>query len=370
MMKASTTNHQSRRWRGGLDLVGRTLWYLPGRFRIAQQLGLRYSLRCVLFHDVAASETAFTKGLGITITPDHFESALKFLTRHYTPVCLQDVLAESDGHRLPSRPVLVTFDDAYASVREVAAPLCKKYGVPAIFFVNAACLDNRQLALDNLVCYTANVIGMGGINVAAVRAGAPEGTEFSSLAEVFGRFLPAISLTTREAFRAALIELLETEEPELAAQARLYLTNAQLRDLASFGFEIGNHTYTHVSCRSLTRSDLEGEIDRNKRELEALSGEDVRSFSVPYGCSEDLPAELVVHLQRTGHKAAFLVESVANQLHADCFRLNRVTVRVEKDAALFSEIEILPRFRAIRNWLSRDSSPSDGRQVSHLEPAS
>ena len=102
--------------RAALNLVGRTLWHLPGRFGIARLLGPRYSLRCVLFHDISDTESSFTKGLGGTITRKEFEAALKFITKHYTPVSLQDVLADSDGRKLPPRPVLVTFDDAYASV--------------------------------------------------------------------------------------------------------------------------------------------------------------------------------------------------------------------------------------------------------------
>ena len=68
----------------------------------------------------------------------------------------------------------------------------------------------------------------------------------------------------------------------------LYLTAKQLRELKSFDFEIGNHTYTHTHFRSFSRRDFASEIDRNKEELEALSGTDVRSFSQPYGSSKDL----------------------------------------------------------------------------------
>ena len=99
--------------RATLNLVAGTLWYVPGSFGMARLLGPQYSLRCVLFHDISDTESSFTKGLGVTITRQHFEAALKFITRHYTPVSLQDVIADSDGRGLPPRPVLVTFDDAY-----------------------------------------------------------------------------------------------------------------------------------------------------------------------------------------------------------------------------------------------------------------
>ena len=177
----TTTKNDVGNRRAALNLVAGTLWYVPGSFGMARLLGPRYSLRCVVFHDISDTESSFTKGLGVTITRKHFEAALEFITRHYTPVALQDVIADSDGRGLPPRPVLVTFDDAYRSVREFAAPLCSKFGVPAVFFVNGACLDNQQLALENLVCYVANLFGLNTIN-AAIRSVNGTGDLDSSLA--------------------------------------------------------------------------------------------------------------------------------------------------------------------------------------------
>jgi peptidoglycan/xylan/chitin deacetylase (PgdA/CDA1 family) len=337
--------------RGVLNLVGRTLWHFPGRFGIARLLGPRYSLRCVLFHDVSDTESSFTQGLGGTITRKNFEAALKFIIRYYTPVSLQDVIANSDGHALPLRPVLVTFDDAYASVSEFAAPLCSKFGVPAVFFVNGECLDNRRLALDNLICYVANTCGMDVINAAAHLASGTKDIELGSMTEVFARFLPSIPWSARAVFRGALLQLAGINDRELAEKARLYLSSQQLRDLAMFNFEIGNHTYSHANCRSLLAEDFAGEIDRNKTVLEAASGARVRSFSVPYGSSADLTSALATHLHRSGYEAVFLAESRANPPRPDPFRLNRVSIRTGGDDTLFSEIEILPRLRTTRNAL-------------------
>ena len=338
---------------------------MPGRFGIARLLGPRYSLRCVLFHDVSETESSFTRGLGITITPRNFEAALRFLVKHYTPVSLQDVLSNANGRGLPPRPVLVTFDDGYASVCEFAAPLCRKLGVPAVSFVNAACLDNRQLALDNLVCYVANVLGMSTINAAVRVVNGIEDFELRSLGEVFTRFLPAISLRTRDAFRDALVRLALIRECDLASEAGLYMTSQQVGEMATFNFEVGNHTYTHVNCRCLSRADFGREVDRNKTVLEASSGQRVRSFSVPYGSSADLTPDVAEHLEDSGHEAVFLVESLANG-QANCMRLYRVSIKAGSDATLFSEIEVLPRLRAIRNHLLRATNPRPYGAVSQL----
>jgi len=341
---------------------------MPGRFGIARVLGLSYLLRCVVFHDISATESPFTKGMRVNVTPSDFKAALKFLTRYYTPVGLQDVLGVSEGRALPPRPVLVTFDDGYASIMEWAAPLCRKYGVPGILFLNAAFLDNERLAPDNLVCYAANLLGMKVINAAVRTAGGAGIPKLKSLAEVFSRFFPSISLAERQVFLDALAHLGGINERQLAGEAGLYLTRKQVYELAASGFEIGNHTYTHVRCRSLTPADFGREIDRNKAELEALSGTKVRSFSPPYGSSADLTSDLVLNLQLSGHEVVFLSESVANPRGTDRACFDRVSIHANKDDNFFFEIEVLPRLRALRNRLRSPWVCSAGPQLPFPQP--
>ena len=319
-------------------------------------VGLSYSLRCVVFHNISATPSPFTAGISVNTTPQSFERTLRFLTAHYHPVRLEDVLTDCDGRGLPSRALLVTFDDAYASVAECAAPLCKQLGVPAVFFVNAAFVGNQRLAPDNLICYVANVLGIAIINTAIRTVCSDKAASVNSLSEVFGTFLPSLSLAQREAFLEVLRELAGFNESRAAQQAGLYLTAEQLRGLKSFDFEIGNHTYTHTYFRSLSQQDFAPEIDRNREELESLSGTNVRSFSQPYGSSKDLNSELRDHLKRSGHCAVFLSESVANPRRPDLFHLDRINSRAENDKSLFFEIEVLPRLRAIRNKIFQNAA--------------
>jgi peptidoglycan/xylan/chitin deacetylase (PgdA/CDA1 family) len=293
----------------------------------------------------------------VSITPEAFEATLRFLTAHYTPVRLHDVITECDGHGLPARAVLVTFDDAYASVAEWAAPLCRQFGVPAVFFVNAAFVDNQRLAPDNLICYVASVLGMETINAAVHAVPGWETSQLHSLRDVFGCFFPVVTLAEREVFLDVLRRLAGVRENRIANEARLYLTTKQLCSLPSFDFEIGNHTYTHTHCRSFSHKDFVSEVDRNKEELEALSGAKIRSFSQPYGSSKDITHELAEHLERSGHQAIFLSESVANPRRPDLFHLDRISTCAENDHGLFCEIEMLPRLRALRNRFSRKSTP-------------
>jgi peptidoglycan/xylan/chitin deacetylase (PgdA/CDA1 family) len=221
--------------------------------------------------------------------------------------------------------------------------------VPAVFFINAAFLDNQRLAPDNLVCYVVHVHGMSIINRAARKVLGDQAVAVNSLSEIFDNLFPSLSLPVREAFLEALQQLAGIDETSMAKEAALYLTTEQLRSLPSYNFEIGNHTYTHTHGRSLSEGDALREIDRNKTELETKSGTRVRSFSMPYGSSRDLSQELMEHLRRTGHESVFLSESVANPSKPNLFRLDRIGSHAKSNDGLFFEIELMPRLRAIRN---------------------
>jgi peptidoglycan/xylan/chitin deacetylase (PgdA/CDA1 family) len=334
----------------------RALAHMPLRFALCKLLGRRYSLRSVLFHHIADEPSPFTEGLGVTTTKKDFERTIVFLTKHYTPVTLEEALDFARGAKAPRRPVLVTFDDAYASIANEAVPICQKYRVPAIFFVNARFVGNCELALDNLVCYVANIRGFSLINATA-KTISPAAPNLVSLAQVLCDFLPRLSIPDRERFGHELAKRTEIDTGKLAQESRLYVTADQLRSLPRDLFDIGNHTYSHVSCRALTGRGYDQEINQNKAVLESMVGRKVLAFSVPYGSTLDLTDELIQHLRSSNHRASFLVESVTNVSNTDLYHLSRVSVSSRSDIDLFSELELLPRIRAIRNRTFRRSRP-------------
>ena len=326
-------------------LLGR----MPGRFGVAALLARAYGLRCLVIHDVSPAESDFTRGMGVSITPEALRTALNFIVENYTPVSLDDVLRAQAGRALPDRAMLVTFDDGYRSVLHTAVPMCRELGIVPVFFVNAAFIDNHHLAPDNIVCYAFNTAGMESINRAAMAVKGTAAARMKSTAAVFASLFPTLSLEQRNAFLEALKQEAGIDEEKLAAEACLYFTQQDLRQLAGLGFEIGNHTYSHARCRTLTGEEVRNEVERNKVELEGLTGRPVRSFSIPYGSSADFTSEMSAALTRSGHQAVFLSESVSNREADTRLPLDRVSLRSTRPDALFFDIEVLPRLRALRN---------------------
>jgi peptidoglycan/xylan/chitin deacetylase (PgdA/CDA1 family) len=76
----------------------------------------------------------------LTVTPAQFERQLRWLkSRGYTSILPTDWLNYvSHGNALPKRPLLLTFDDAYADLAECCFPLLEKYGFTAVVFVPTA----------------------------------------------------------------------------------------------------------------------------------------------------------------------------------------------------------------------------------------
>jgi peptidoglycan/xylan/chitin deacetylase (PgdA/CDA1 family) len=331
--------------------LGQMAWRMPYHSSMASLLGPAYSLRCVLFHQVADCTSEFTEGLGVTLSTRDFESSIRFLVKHYTPVRLSDVLTNLGETKYVRPPVLVTIDDSYASIVRDTAPILQRYGVPALYFVNGMSVGNQDLVIDNLVCYVVNTSGIEKVCSVAREIARCPSLKLNSLRQVLGEFLPTLSQAAVREFRAALASAAGAQIADLARTAQLYIGRNDLRRLASSDIEIGNHTYSHVFCRSLRNGEFEQEIHGNKALLERITGSQVRAFAVPYGSSVDLTDDLETHLRDSGHQAAFLVESKTNTPSTAPYRINRVSMQARDEAGCFADIEIFPRLRSIRDSL-------------------
>ncbi len=96
-------------------------------------LGLR--LPVFMYHRIAPESG--NRSPELTVSPAQFERQLQWLKRRgYETVRLSQMEAFRRGMApVPSKPVLLTFDDAHAALAEHALPLLKDYGFGAAVFV-------------------------------------------------------------------------------------------------------------------------------------------------------------------------------------------------------------------------------------------
>ena len=97
--------------------------------------------------DVESAEYLFDEGV-LGPFQSEFERQVKWLKSNF------DILSESELLGLISKPLLskrgvaITFDDGYRDNYELAYPVLRAYGAPAIFFLCPGLIDGRCLGLS------------------------------------------------------------------------------------------------------------------------------------------------------------------------------------------------------------------------------
>jgi peptidoglycan/xylan/chitin deacetylase (PgdA/CDA1 family) len=84
--------------------------------------------------------------VGLTVHPQQFREHLDYLkANEYTAVSLYEVhLALTQGHRLPSNPITITFDDGYSEHLHTAMPLLREYDLKGTFFIITGFADELR----------------------------------------------------------------------------------------------------------------------------------------------------------------------------------------------------------------------------------
>jgi peptidoglycan/xylan/chitin deacetylase (PgdA/CDA1 family) len=62
-----------------------------------------------------------------------------------------------------------------------------------------------------------------------------------------------------------------------------HMSREQIKEIAASGIEIGSHGYSHVDLTGLLERGLKLELERSKKGLEDLTGNEVRYLSYPFG---------------------------------------------------------------------------------------
>lgn len=101
----------------------------------------------LIFHHVKwlkSSDNAIERGL--TVLPNQFDAELRYLARaHYhTVTAAQLVRFLRFGGRLPSRPVVLSFDDGYTDMWLFAYSMLRRHHMVATFFIVPGFLDKLR----------------------------------------------------------------------------------------------------------------------------------------------------------------------------------------------------------------------------------
>jgi peptidoglycan/xylan/chitin deacetylase (PgdA/CDA1 family) len=250
-----------------------------------------------------------------------FESHAEYLRQTRQPAGMAEFLAAVSARRpLPSRTVLVTFDDGDRSVYERGAPVLKRHDIPAIVFVVADLIDTDRAPWFDEV---PELVKNGGAN--------------RRLGPLPPRALVSAMKRLPDAARREVLDELRSTA-DTPAPPVPQLRGFELRELESMGLEIGNHTLTHPCLDQCSAETVEAEIVGAHTRLTEILGHPPRTFAYPNGNYSPVAAEI---LRGLGYEAAFLFD-------------HRISVFPPADAMQISRLRVdsttrLDRFKTILN---------------------
>ncbi|HLF24676.1 MAG TPA: polysaccharide deacetylase family protein, partial [Burkholderiales bacterium] len=99
-------------------------------------------IAALAYHDIVATKN----GDPFAVTTADFRRQLDYLVRAgYRPISLAALERARVGKEaLPSKPVLLTFDDGYKSYHDIAFPILREYGFPSVISLVTSWIDGRS----------------------------------------------------------------------------------------------------------------------------------------------------------------------------------------------------------------------------------
>jgi len=261
------------------------------------------------------------------VSTSTFERHCRLIASSCHPISLADLREARNGTRaLPPRAVLVTFDDGYRAVLDLALPILERYKVPAVVFgCSEPILRGMHFWFDS-VCQSAGEHAV----LEARRAPAGEWAAFVNAHQV----------------------------PASPTDRHRPLTVEELKQLAAHPLiDIGGHTLTHPTLALLPYKEQAREIGGCRSALEQLIGSPIGAFAYPYGMStHDYSVDTISVARDAGFNLAFTTEQGFAALGCPAYEIPRFVMLDAVD-----EVELAHRLSY--SW---HSLPPVGLQRSRL----
>ncbi|HXF46700.1 MAG TPA: polysaccharide deacetylase family protein [Burkholderiaceae bacterium] len=236
---------------------------------------------------------------------------------------LAEAAARLKSGDLPPRAMSITFDDGYADNEEVAAPILRRLGLHATFFVATGFLDGGNMWNDRVI-EAVRACNAQRLDLGFLALGIASLDSMAARRATIDRILARIK-HEEPAQRQAFVERIE-EACGTALQAALMMRAEQVARLAASGMDIGAHTVTHPILARLSLAQAREEIESSKAALESIVGRRVALFAYPNGVpQQDYRAEHVELVRTAGFDAAVCTAWGVARPGADPFQLPRFT---------------------------------------------
>ena len=199
---------------------------------------------------------------GLTCSAAKFDRFCRYFSSRFKVVSLREQIAGSRSGQDMGGSLSITFDDGYLDNFEVAAPILQKYRLPATFFVTTGFLG-------------------------------------TSIVAPWDASLPT---------------------------APRWMDWTHARELLALGFEIGNHSDTHLNMATSTPEVIRDDLSESREKLKREVGVTAQLFAYPFGGRDDISDASRAVVRDLGFECCVSCYGGVNASGADPYLLNRIGI--------------------------------------------
>lgn len=234
-------------------------------------------------HMISSDEVAHVKHLYSYKNVSQFKYDLDYLLKYFKPVSVTDLISEINDHqRLPKNSFLLTFDDGFTEMHDVVAPILSSKGVPAIFFVNPAFIDNKELFYRCKISLAIEAVLKAKDKKAILeKCSAMLGAGLDASAEILINHLKGLN-NLNAYFVDEIAAILNISFDDYLKDKKPFLTSNQVRELQHLGFSIGAHSWDHPYYHLISGEEQRSQTIASCNYIRDHFAAPLNLFSFPY----------------------------------------------------------------------------------------
>jgi peptidoglycan/xylan/chitin deacetylase (PgdA/CDA1 family) len=227
------------------------------------------------YHIVSDLPPAHVRNLYQIKSENEFKKDIDFLLKYYTPESFENI---GTPNNVQKPRFFLSFDDGLRECYEIIAPILKRKGVPAAFFVNSSFVDNKDLFYrykQSLIVEKLNNITSAQLSeISKILECTPNRHSIQKKIFLFSY--------AQQKDIEQIAQILKLDFRDFLKEYRPYMTSAEIADLKTGGFTIGAHSIDHPLFSELALTEQIHQLTESMNFVEENFGVKNKYFAFPF----------------------------------------------------------------------------------------
>ncbi|OJV38747.1 MAG: hypothetical protein BGO29_13970 [Bacteroidales bacterium 36-12] len=234
-----------------------------------------------LYHVISDNPLKHIKHLYKVLDSKTFEKDIDFLLKNYEVVTPEYLIKCAENPELrKNKAFLITFDDGLREFYEVAAPILKRKGVPAICFLNSDFVDNKDLFYRLKVS----------LLIEEINKVEPSNSAFIKIRSAFEAYgliyRGASDLLKIKFINKKLLdkvaEIISFDFQSFLKNTQPYMNLSEIKELEKQGFYFGAHSVNHPEFRFIDSTEQQFQINESLKFVQNNLHPQSNFFAFPF----------------------------------------------------------------------------------------